>query len=299
MDMVPDLQLGKLPANNAEEVTVVVNKIIHYEMNNMMTNKIGQVGGDTFVGDPGQVYEGEYANTKVMEKLPGYSTTHVWASTETLTKIDIRNAFHGKVDFMDFSGHGSVISWATHPPLNDDKWIPEPTLISDYQGWLYFDFDIYSFNNKKLPVIMYNACSNHKYTKGANCLGWGTVRYEGGGGIATYAASGIGYGAQGTAEVNRVMGWMEVHVFDELYTNKGLGLSWINCVTGYHNQFAGDLDKTDYITLAEFSLFGDPTLPIQEGIEPHFRSQYRPLPTLIERLLDRFPLLERILTRLQ
>ena len=70
---------------------------------NMMTNKIVQAGGDTFGpgdGDNSGVNEGEFANAAVLEKLPGYSSTKLWASNGQLTKANIAKGFNDNVDFV-------------------------------------------------------------------------------------------------------------------------------------------------------------------------------------------------------
>jgi hypothetical protein len=239
--------------------------------------------------------EGEYANEKVMEKLPGYSTTECWGTTETLTKPNIADGWKKSVDFVDFSGHGSPASWATHPPHDDHTWIPPGHWMSDYPYWLYADFDIFRLNNAyKYPVVFYNSCSNNKFTKSATCLGWYTLAKPGGGGIATFAASGIGYGVPGN-EVARRMGWMEVHCFDELYKTKQLGQVWHNCIEDYYTTFEGDLDGIDYKTMLELEMFGDPTLVIEDGDDPRSIPVYTPvLPRLLDRLVDTFPRLANI-----
>ena len=306
MDIHPDVYISRIPCNNNKELNVMIDKIIYYEDHNKMTNKIVQMGGDTFSlvdGDNSGVFEGEYANTKVMEKLPGYSTTQLWGSNDKLTKRNIANGIKDSVDFMDFSGHGSSSSWATHPPLTEEKiWIPPKELISPYHGWLTVDFDVFMVNNDyKYPVFVYNACSNNKYTANDQCLGWKTLNKNGGGGIAAFAASGIGYGSYGTHETESVMGWMEVHIFDEMYTTKNLGESWGNCISGYYNAFAGDLDDGDYKTLTEFCMFGDVTINVEDGEDPKSRSVNHPRPVtnrLLELIANIFPWFERLLSLL-
>ncbi len=298
IDVLPDVYLGKWPANDASEVTTLVNKVIDYKAHNKMTNKIVQAGGDSFTGDA--IYEGEYANRKVMEKLPGYTTTRLWASypnpdytTKELTKANIKEGYMSGVDFVDFSGHGSWASWATHPPNDEDTWVPPPTLISNYNGFFYFEFELFMINNgKKLPVVMYNSCSNNKYSASPDCLGWRTLTKNNGGGIAAYAASGIGYGSQGNHETERVMGWMEVHTFQELVSNKILGQVWGNCVTDYYNSFSSDMDISDWKTVLEFSMFGDPTVVVENGDNPTSTPVNIPV---FERLVNSFPLIARFI----
>jgi hypothetical protein len=156
-------------------------------------------------------------------------------------------------------------------------------------------FDEFKVNNGyKYPVVFYNSCSNNKFTAKPDCLGWYTLAKPGGGGIATFAASGLGYGVQGD-EVSRYMGWMEVHCFDELYKTKVLGEVWHNCIEDYYTTFESTLNKVDYKTMVEYEMFGDPTLVIEDGDDPKSIPVDRPIFNgILERLMDTFPLLARI-----
>ena len=295
VDMYPDVYLGKLPCVNEREVENVIKKILYYDIHNKMTNKIIQVGGDTFPGDHESINEGEYANEAVFDLLSGYSTTQLWASNGGLTKQKIADGFKSNVDFVDFSGHGSWASWGTHPTEDDEVWLPPETLISPYTGFLYIDFDMYLVNNKyKFPAVVYNACSCNKYSEDPNCIGWATVKRPNGGGIVSFGASGIGYGGQGKGEIERVWGWMEVKLFDELHNTKLLGEVWANAITDYANSF--ELDDGDYKTILEMSMFADPTVSIENGDDPKISSKNRPLiNSILEIIADYFPRLERLI----
>jgi hypothetical protein len=303
VDMYPDIYLGKLPCNNKNELEVFVQKIIDYEEHNMMTNKIVQVGGDTFPGDPENVNEGEYANEHVLSKLSGYTSIKLWGSNEKLTKADITNAVNSNVDFLDFSGHGSPTSWATHPPGDEEHWIPEKVLPYpfDYDGYLYVDIGKLT-NSLKLPVIVFNACSCNKYSATENSISWYALKKSGGGGIASFGASGIGYGSYGTHEVERVWGWMEVHIFEAIYNDKVLGQAWANCLNLYIDSFIEDgWDESDYKTILEMSMFGDPTLVIEDGKDPKSHNILEKTVNylILEKLVDKLPKLELLLQLLQ
>jgi hypothetical protein len=233
-----------------------------------------------------------------MEKLPDYSTIQLWASkTGVLTKAGIADGFNSNIDFVDFCGHGSWASYATHPPNDDDTWVPPKTVISPYTGFLYVDFDLYMVSNaQKYPVCVYKSCSNSKYSESPTCFSWKTVSKNGGGGIATFAASGISYGAHGTAIVDRTTGWMEVNTFDELLNTKVLGQVWGNDITEYYTTFELELGQPDWKTLLEWSFFGDPTLVIEDGDDPKIKTNDNPLfHEFILKLIDHFPGLARLL----
>jgi hypothetical protein len=300
VDMYPDVYLGKLPCLNSNQLKTVIQKTLYFEKHNKVTNKIVQIGGDTFPGDHDNVNEGEYANSEVLKKLPGYSSTELWASNGQLTKAAIADGFNDNVDFVDFSGHGSWASWATHAPDDDNVWLPPKTTISPYTGWLYIDYDMYRVTNEnKFPVVIMNACSCNKYTSDPNCIGWKNL-WMNGGGIATYAASGIGYGSYGYHEVERVWGWMEVHIFEGLYNTKNLGQVWGDAINGYINSFyEDDWHDTDAKTVIEMAMFGDPTLDIENGPDPKTRSNDRLIYNdILVKIIEKFPLLERLLNLL-
>ena len=292
IDVLPDVYLAKIPCNNENEVNTIIDKVIYYKQHNLMTKKIMQAGGDSFTSD--SVNEGEYANTKVMEKLPEYTTTQLWASTELLTKENIANGFKSSVDFVDFCGHGSWASFATHPPKDKETWVPPPTIINPYHGFLYADFDLYFVNNaKKYPVCVYKSCSNSKYSESPTCFGWKTVNKRGGGGIASYAASGISYGATGTSIVDRTTGWMEVKTFERLISDKILGLVWGASLTDYYTTFQSNLNNADWKTLLEWTLMGDPTVVVENGDDPQLKTINNF--NIFQQFFDSFPLLHRLL----
>jgi hypothetical protein len=172
------------------------------------------------------------------------------------------------------------------------------SIRSPSTGFIYLDYDLFNINNDyKLPVVTFNACSTSKYTKSETCLSYKTIVKANGGGIASFGASGIGYGSYGYHEVERVWGWMEVNLHKEMYNNKILGLCWGNALNGYINSFFsdGDWDDSDYKTVLEVALFGDPTQAIQDGEDPKTRSLDRPIITsILEKLITYFPNLERL-----
>ncbi len=305
VDMYPDVYMARIPANTPNELSLIVDKILNYYKHNKMLNTIVQVGGDTFPGDPEGINEGEFANSVVLNNLPGYTSTRLWASEGQITKNSIADAFRAGVDFADFSGHGSPVSWATHPPEDDSIWLPEKTLMSPYNGFLYIDFDVYFINNDyKLPAVVFNACSTSKFSYSDTCLSYKVLKKPDGGGIASFGASGIGYGSYGTHEVERVWGWMEVHLIKEMYNTKVLGKSWANALNLYINSYypGEDWDMSDYKTILEVALFGDPTLAIQDGEDPKTRyvSIEKPvIKQMLEKLINYFPQLERILKIIQ
>jgi len=304
IDVIPDVYLGKLPANDANEVKVIVNKVIQYKAHNKMTNKILQMGGDSFTDD--NIYEGEYANTIVLTKLPGYNSIRLWGShpnpdydTRELTKQNIKEGFMENVDFVDFCGHGSWASIATHPPKDGDTWIPPKTLISPYTGFLYADYDIYRVNNQyKYPVCIFKSCSNNKYTEKPHCFGWKTINKNNGGGIVVIAASGISYGSTGISIVDSCTGWMEVHTFEQygIDNKKIIGEIWSNDIKDYYTTFESDLEKSDWKTLLEWSLFGDPTLVIEDGDDPKSKPVNVPMfYGILGRLAETIPHIRQLL----
>lgn len=258
IDLVPDVYLGRLACENENGVEAAVDKIIAYEESTMgqdWFNTIVACGGDTFTsgdGDKSEVNEGEYATGEVLKVMSDFTPLRLWASDGTLTTNGIIDAISAGAGFVDFSGHGNPLSWATHPPDDHTTWIGISTT----------DLPRIT-NNDKLPVVFLDACSCSKFDyKWKTCIGWDFIKKQDGGAIATLGASGIGYGSYGYTQTETVMGWMELNFFK--YYAEGthvIGEIWSKCITGYKNSNF-PLDKEDYKTCEEFTLLGDPSLMI-------------------------------------
>ena len=262
VDMYPDVYLGRLACNSEKEVVTVVNKIIDFMENNKMTNKILQIGGDSYIIND-NIYEGEFQNEQVLKKLSGYTSTRLWASLGNLKKINIRKGFMDSVDFVDIATHGNPILFATYPPNNPNSMVPTGSIISPFPGFRTSDYDIFFFNNEKLPVIVYSCCLCSTFTDSSNCMGWKPISRSKGGGIATFGHTTSVMGIDGNQAVDRYAGWNEVKIFEEMYKNKILGISWCNCITEYINNF--NIDGADLTVIPSFTLLGDPTLAIEDG----------------------------------
>jgi hypothetical protein len=270
LDIYPDVHLSRLPCNDADEVNTIVNKIINYYEHNKMTMRILQIGGDTHPRDADLIYEGEFENEKVLEKLPGYTTTRLWGSLGNLKKINIREGFMSGVDFVDICGHGFPSSISTHPP-NQFAWIPPKSPLSPFTGFLSVDYDLFFFNNiKKLPVVVYSSCLCNKFSEVKDCIGWKVLSRSQGGGIASFGATTTSWGYVGNRATDGLLGWINVKLFEELYENKILGICWGNCITDYINSFS--LEENDLCILLSYELFGDPTLVIEDGKDPKIKS---------------------------
>jgi len=274
VDIYPDVYLSRLPCNNADEVTTIVNKIINYKEYNKMTNRILQIGGDTFPRDPDGIYEGEFQNEEVLKKLPGYTTTCLWGSLGNLKKLNIRSGFMNGVDFVDMAGHGYPSFIATHPPNDLNTRIPPRSPISPYPGFLSIDYDLFFFNNiKKLPIVVFTACLCGRFTDTPNCIAWKTISKSDGGGIASLGATTTTDGGVGGLSTERWAGWNQVKIFEEMYNNKILGLCWGNSITEYINSF--NLNDHDLTILLSFTLFGDPTLAIEDGKDQKLMEEFQ------------------------
>ena len=132
--------------------------------------------------------------------------------------------------------------------------------------------------------------------KAADNIGWKMLSKDGGGTIATFAESGIGHGPGGVEFINEGIGFMEIKVFEELFNTKILGQVWNNCITAYYLEHEASLDKEDYKTMTEFSMFGDPTVVIQNGDDPGPKDFDRiSSNVLFNRVFEQFPLITKII----
>lgn len=275
VDLRPDVHIGRLAANDGTQVDTCVNKIITYETTeaytkDWFTNLIA-IGGDSFIDeqyDEDGYLEGEYVNENVIQKMDGFIPTRLWVSNGVLGKLSptgttsIKNAINEGCGFIDFSGHGNTDVWATHPHLNDNKWLP--TLEGGY-----FSNNIKQLTNgDKLPIIITGACSVSKYNKDDNSFSWTFLANANGGGIGAFGATALGYAYISKHVTSGLVERIAIETFDA-YDDGAitLGEMWSNAINDYISYVKLRSDA-DYKTVEEWSFLGDPTTAIAEDSTP-------------------------------
>ena len=249
IDFYPDVYVGRLACESETDVTTVVNKIINYEntaAEGEWFRRAILCGGDSHE-DNGKIYEGEYTKNKVKTYLDDFEITKLYASLGNVDASNIRREINKGAGFVDFSGHGNRLSWATHPPENFNKWI----------GIDVSDVSLLS-NGEMLPIVVIDACSTGEFDKGT-CLAWHFVKVKNKGSVATFATTALSWGYTGSYCISGLSGYMDVRLAYHLSDGRA-GEMLANSINDYISRHT--MEKLDYKTIEEWILFGDPSLKI-------------------------------------
>jgi len=270
VDLHPDVYLARLPATTTSQVTTCVNKIIGYEttpgyQQSWFPNLL-VVGGDSFPDDD-TVDEGEYANQKVIDIMTGFAPNKLWVTNGKLTSgiptgvTNIKNAINSGCGFIDFSGHGNTMIWATHPHDNHGTWVPTPA-----GGIRSSDIQTLS-NGDKLPIVTVEACSTSKFNSDPSCFNWAFLSSSNGGAIGSFGCTALGYGYIGTGVTQGLIGKIGLDTYRAYKLDQAttFGEMWSRALNRY---IKSSMQDSDYKTVEEWIAFGDPTLAIGEQSQP-------------------------------
>jgi hypothetical protein len=268
VDLFPDVHLGRLACDSLQDVTIVVDKIIHYETETYGSdwfNTMIYIGGNTFQWSPGN--DGEDINQIVMDILPQFSPAIIWTSKGNFNRRTISDTITQGAGFLDYSGHGFEFGMGTYPPIGTKMKYYYSAFIKDTQ------------NGYSLPIIFFDACLTAKIdyvlqdlldyrayfvfnlvakvlgvntSKRLPCYAWAFVNHENGGAIATIGATRTAFGG-----VEDGAGKMSIEFFSAYNSSQYLGEMLTQMQNGYLTDVPGD----DF-TVEEFILLGDPTLKI-------------------------------------
>jgi len=281
ISLTPEVALGRLPCSNTFQVKRMIKKIINYEnteKNDEWFNRIVVAGGDTYSVARGYndkkyfPYEGEQLTLEVIELMPGFEPTILWASDKTLSSYSLIKSINKGCGFLFLSGHGSPGLWCTHPPNSSKK-----------VGKLSNELVPLLRNKNKLPVCILGGCQNsridvhplrlfkepYQYDTWRNkCLSWKLSSSAFGGSIATLGSTGLSW--QGIEFGGGGLDWLNIQFFKE-YGNgiNNLGTIWKNAIIAYLDEFpirwytaSGKKSSIDAKTVQEWIIIGDPTLQI-------------------------------------
>ncbi|MDW8098552.1 MAG: C25 family cysteine peptidase [Anaerolineae bacterium] len=241
-DPLPDMAIGRLPVNSPAEATVIVNKILTYE-NNILTYENNSPLGDwnqrlLFVSDnPDDAGDFYFLSDRAADRIPSsYRINKVYYGQTHTTEDDARKAIVSSINagqlFVNYVGHGSPQSWAR-------------------EGLLRLMYEVQELNNEnKLPVMLPMTCwEGYFVDPRRSSLAEGLVRYERGGAIASWSATGLGL-AVGHDYLN--IGFYDAVFWDN---TTRLGLAIIAGKLHLYNSTALYRDLID-----TYTLLGDPAL---------------------------------------
>jgi hypothetical protein len=118
VDLFPDVYLGRLACDNIDDVTIVVDKIIHYETETYGSdwfNTMILIGGNTFPWSIGY-NDGEENNKVIMGIMPQFTPKIIWTSKMNFNRMTISKTITNGAGFLDYSGHGVEYGMATYTP---------------------------------------------------------------------------------------------------------------------------------------------------------------------------------------
>lgn len=227
----------------------------------------------------------------------------VFASNGRFTDMDsVITEINKGSGFLFMSGHGSPNSWGDHypgVPGNRDDASLTGLVVTQLKPWFpYLGLPAYPIdslrNGEKLPIAVIGGCHNSQFNVSMvpcvyhaltyfipflkdnfmwsygvpvpECFSWRLVRSEGGGAIASFGNTGLGYGVPGEdCTTGGGDAWITIEIFRQ-YGEKGkdiLGDAVYQTQTQYVNSFdMTDLGAGHTKTVQQWQFMGDPSLKI-------------------------------------
>ncbi len=175
-DLLPDMNLGRLPANSAAQAQIMVDKIIAYENSPAPGNwqkDLLFVSDNADSGGPFELFSDALITDYVQ---PPYAATTAYVRDlgGAGTRAAILSAINAGQLVVNFIGHGGVNFWTSERVLQ----------TSDIA---------FMTNANKYPIVLPLTCSDGYFIHPTvPCLSESQVRAENKGAIASWAASGFG-----------------------------------------------------------------------------------------------------------
>lgn len=171
-DGIAEASMGRLPVRNANEATLVVNKLISYE-----TTKIGTPGerGGVIVSDSsgGEDFRGKSQQVRAMMPL-NMQVQFINRSDADVNTVRERiiGAFNSGPAIVNFMGHGSAMIWTNANLFSSAS-------ASNLQ------------NGSRLPVAVLMTCLNGSFAERNDGLAESLIKAQNGGAVAVWASTGL------------------------------------------------------------------------------------------------------------
>jgi hypothetical protein len=248
-DSLPDLLVGRLPANTAAEVQAMVSKIVDYERAAYSSGWNRAVlfvadNADSAGGYPGIAQR--LAAAHVPAPFVANQITYDPAEPAGTSQQRLLAAWRAGLGLVVFTGHASTHQWAVERLLHDSE---VPALA----------------NGQRLPVAVELTCFTGSFhIAGLPTLDETLVREPAGGAVAVLGATGLG-----VATGHEVLA---AAFLDAAYGGQTLGTATLagKLAVAAHQPGAADLIDT-------FGLLGDPATRLFTNLTPWPQVRFLPL----------------------
>jgi hypothetical protein len=297
-DSVPQISRGRIPADNAQQVTTILNKIIRYEKNPIIDEDFYhtclncaefQDKGKDGDEDLGFVMTSENILEHVLKQ--GYQVHRQYVRTpNTNTPILYWSSLYGDGSALpdslqpgSFAWNGNTDSIASY--INNGVFYVLHRDHGDIDGWSHPAFmtsDVNQLQNgNKLPIVFSLNCLTGKYNYPGDCFAEAFLKKTDGGCAGIFAATEVSFSGYNGA--------MALGMFDTIWPNLQLTHKF-NFYSGYSDtqtpiyELGQILDQglikmgsftlqgMDYtmVTKKLFHCFGDPTMQIYTDTPQNF-----------------------------
>ena len=160
-DYYNDLIIGRFSAENADQVTTQVNKVIHYERDIAASDTwlVNGCGVAARAGNGGHFGEDDWQHiNNIRTDLLNYNYSTVYqeyynTTGYTSTTQQISNRVNSGVSIINYCNHGTYTAWQSHNPYYSNSYVNALT------------------NDNMLPIIFSVACLVGNYEYSQPCFG--------------------------------------------------------------------------------------------------------------------------------
>ncbi len=258
---IPEVYVGRLPADNINKLEIMINKTLKYETNpeiHEWMNRMLLAGGiseNPTSGDP----DGEYESRLTRYIIENYALdvlnyTHLVEETGNLTQVALRNSFNNGYSTVLMAGHARTSYYYRNPSRVG-----------------YSSSDASSSSNDHMPSLVYiDACSTSSYDNNDRNIGETLIKKDKGGAIGAIGGLRVtwyyedDYDLEKLNRGNAKLFWKEFFVNKKFQQGRALydsKVAYINSDYYIRGETSTDLDF-ERKNILTYCLLGDPELDI-------------------------------------
>ncbi|MFX1325491.1 MAG: C25 family cysteine peptidase, partial [Promethearchaeota archaeon] len=262
---IPEVYVGRLPADDANELEIMVNKTLEYEtnpvigdwMNNMLL--AGGISDFPLGSDPDGEYESRLTNYIIQNYVKSkINYSHLIEEQGNLTRTLLISNFNNGYSTVILAGHGTPTTYYINPSTAG-----------------YYSSDASTSSNSHMPSLVYiDACSTSSYDINDNSIGETLIKRLDAGAIGVIGGLRVTWYYEDDENLEKLnrgnakLFWREF--FEEHKYQQGRALydskvSYIN--SDYYTEGSGsinyDFERKQILT---YCLLGDPEVDIYTDI---------------------------------